>query len=205
VTSRLLIPIVGALVLAASVASPASAYTLVSKTGTVGGWSFDEGSSLQTASGHCAYGANVVYNWVYFKSMTVKPPTVKAINRTTKQDHQTVGWQLVMQQHLIALPMTGSWTTIKKSSIQKKTAYDNAAALFTALTVKYDAQVHDPDFQSLPYAYRALVVITWYKADGTVQGTVKLAPSYYKNTSSTNYIIPFVGSQPWCQAVNTTG
>lgn len=202
---RISLALVASLALAVTFAGSASAYTLVSQNGTVGTWSFADGSTVETAPVHCSYGPNVYSNWVYFKKMTVQPPTAKAFNRTAKRDHQYVSWQFTIQKKKIDTPTVHHWVTLKSSALQKKLAYDNQKAAFTPLIVKFNAELKDPEHNFISFAYRALVTIKWYRADGTVAGRVKLRPTYYSNSSSDNYITPFVASHPWCSAIATTG
>jgi hypothetical protein len=165
-----------AFALAVAMAGPAAAYQVISEVGPHG--HYDITDTIGTPGAKCSYGPQVYTNWAYLKSMKVYAPHVFAADRNSeKRDHRTVSWQFKLQRQSAG---ESAWHTFKSSAKQTKVAYEDTMAPFTAMTITYNSENSDPDHVSGPNLYyRALVIIKWYKPDGSVESTVKLVPDYY--------------------------
>lgn len=186
-----------ALMIGAAIAGPASAYNVISQTGAVGNYSMTDSSVSPGAT--CAYGQEVPPNWAWLKWMKVRAPQVFAADRNSgARDQRRVSWQFKIQR--APYDMSEPWQTTASSAVQRRIAYDNQAAAFTPMQVNYNATTSQPG--SDDDLLRALVILKWYRPNGSVEGTVRLAPTYYRNKS------PFgvnTGGNPWCQARVTSG
>ena len=158
-------------------AGPTAAYQVISEVGPHGEVWLDD--SMATPAGTCKYGDVVYSNWAYLEWMKIKAPHVFAADRNSdKRDHRVVSWQWKLQR--LGTNAT-KWKTIKESGIQKKTAYEDQQAAFTPMTINYMAVNEDPNHNvSADVKFRGLVIIKWYKNDGSVESTVKLVPDWYK-------------------------
>jgi hypothetical protein len=132
------------------------------------------------------------------RKLVVQPPTVKAADRdSNKIDRRTISWQFQLQRKLYP---DGTWKVIASSAVQKALATENSAASFSPLTLK-----HQP--KSPPYGdgwiVRVQVLIKWIKPSrGAVEGTILFRPSFYHDVSPG---FDFVGGNPYCSEVQTTG
>jgi hypothetical protein len=128
--------------------------------------------------------------------MNVKPPVVFAADRdSNKIDHKRVRWFWKLQR---AHYPNNDWKTIATSDAQSAIAYDNQAAHFSALRI--NRNVGNPDNTDI--VFRALVVIKWVKADGSVEGTAKATIDWYKSKTPWG---DSVGGSPFCSRVATAG
>jgi hypothetical protein len=203
---RLLTGVVSALVLAVTLAGPVAAYSVVYENGPHGDvWLTD---SQTTTAGTCNYGPVVYSNWIYLVSMSVRAPHVFAADRNSDlRDHRVVTWQWKLQRGVVDDGGTAvhGWTTLKSSPIQKKTAYEDQEAAFTAMSLKYDAYAkQDPHHQNKRGAYRALVIVKWFKPNGSLEATVKLTPTYYKMKQPA-FGYDIVGDRGYCNEFLTSG
>jgi hypothetical protein len=159
-----------------------------------------------TPAGTCKYGNFQYANWSYIQWMQVRAPHVFAADRdSAKRDHRVVTWQWQLQRHAFVdpTPATG-WKTVATSKRQRATAYEDAQAPFTAMRVYFDGKAHAPAPPTFSSALlRALVVVKWYRPDGSVEATVKLVPDYYR--LKTVFAPDFTGGQPWCGLIATSG
>jgi len=183
-----------ALVFVILAASPVAAIQSVKTTGAVGHWSFNESFGAPLVL--CSYGATTDGNHYSMTRINVQPPTVFAADRTAKVDKRTVSWQFQIQRKNVSF---GKWKVVASSKVQRATAKDNAAAPFTALTLKHSGK---PAANDSSWAVRVQVLIKWYKPGGSVEGTVSFKPSYYAFTTPD---FSATSSQPWCQEVVTNG
>jgi len=184
-----------ALVFAILAASPVAAISAVKTTGAVGHWSFNESFGVPFVL--CSYGPTSDSNHYSMTKITVQPPTVFAADRNSgKVDTRTVSWQFQIQRKNVSF---GKWKIVASSKVQRATAKDNAAAPFTALTLKHSGKpaANDPS-----WTVRVQVLIKWYKPGGSVEGTVFFRSSYYTFTTPD---FSATSSQPWCQEVVTNG
>ena len=134
--------------------------------GQTGNYIFIDGAPSNT-------GATCVYTGpnVKLTSIIVKPPKVwwPNTNSSNERQHGTVGWRAIVQTSPTG---TAPWTFAKKSSIQKKIAYedqtapygDSTKAPFTKKTLSWNAP------QSPTIYVRVVVQAIWYHRDGTVMG-----------------------------------
>lgn len=174
---RILASAMTAVLVGAAMAGPAFGYQVLSETGPHG--HYDITDSFATPGAKCSYGDVVYSNWAYLISMKVYAPHVFAADRNSEiREHRVVSWQWKLQRR--AYDGT-QWHTIKSSAIQKKTAYEDAMAPFTALKINYNAEKEDPTHVDAGGSkiFRALVIIKWYKPNGSVESTVKLVPDFY--------------------------
>jgi hypothetical protein len=179
-------------------AGPTAASQVIVDEGSHGPYSFDD--TMASPGGTCTYGDVVYANWAYLKQIQVNPPHVFAADRhASRRDHRAVSWQVLLQRkHYEAT----KWHTIKRSSIQRATAYDNQEAAFSAITVRYNSEKEDLDHNSSEsIVYRAKVVIKWYRRDGSLEAVVKLAPDWY--TTDTYWAAS--PSSAECSRINTDG
>lgn len=138
--------------------------------GQTGNHLFIDGDATHT-------GATCVYTGPQTKltSLILKPPKVwwPNTNSANERQHGTVGWRAIVQKTQDSV--NGPWTVAKKSSVQKKVAYedqtvpygDSTKAPFTKKTLSWSAP------QSPLIYVRVIVQALWYKADGSVLGWQK--------------------------------
>ena len=72
-----------------------------------------------------------------------------------------------------------NWHTFAQNSRQKVTTYDDTFAPFSPMTVSYNAR-NNTRPNSQDYVFRTFLILRWYNANDSVQGTVKLLPTYYR-------------------------
>jgi hypothetical protein len=183
-----------ALLLALLLSGQASAILYTHQTGLVGPWMWSDSSV--TPGVLCKYAATTDGNHYSMTKIVVQPPTVEAADRnSSKIDKRTVSWQFQLQRKLVP---DGTWKVIASSAKQTGTATENTSPLFTAITLKHvPKEVNNP-----AWIVRVQVLIKWYKPTGGVEGTILFRPSYYRITSPD---FTLVGSQPYCQEVETNG
>lgn len=186
-----------ALVCAMAFVAPAAAYTVVSESGTHGHYLITDSFTKQGAT--CSFGnGEPPYGWAWLDWMTARAPKVFAADRNSSvRDHRKVSWQFKIQR---APYNTTAWQTVASSAVQKATAWDDQAASFSYMKITYDA--HTTASGSENDQLRALIILKWYKPSGAVEGTVQLAPSYYRYISewSTN-----TAGNEWCGVRATEG
>lgn len=115
----------------------------------------------------------------------LKPPSVwwPDTNSSNDTQHGKVGWQIRIQE--TANTDTGPWTVTYKSSVIKKTAYEDQPFLdpaddapFTTRGILWN--------RSGTKSYRVVYVLFWYNGDGSVKGSIKHVITYYKLTGDGN-------------------
>ena len=184
---------VAAAVIALASAAPVAAFTEVYRSGMVGPYSITD--TVDSPDATCFYTAQDSTHHAWFKSMKVQPPRVFASDRDSNvRDHRKVSWQFKIQAR--DANVEGSkYKAVASSGIQKGTAYEDAAAPFTAAQVAYDAR-NLPSGESRSYFLRALIIIKWYAPGGGVEGSVKAVSTYYR------YKSPFGirTAEDWCVA-----
>lgn len=189
--------VTAALMFAAAVAGPAAAYTVISESGLVGNYSLPDSAGSPGAT--CAYGQEVPPNWAWLKWMKVRAPQAFAADRNSgARDQRRVSWQFKIQR--APYDMSEPWQTVATSVVQRRTAYEDQAAAFTPIQVNYNATTSQPGSEN--DLLRALVILKWYRPNGSVEGTVKLAPTNYRNKSP--FGVNTTGNS-WCQARVTSG
>jgi len=156
-------------------AQPVAAFQIVSASGTYG--MFSETDTQAHPGAHCYYhGVNAADQNLY--QIKIPAPRILAADRTTKRDHQKVGWRYVIQ-HGKAAGDTTNWVTSYKSSVVKGTAYEDKAAPFTY-------RIYPVKF--INRWWRVEIVMFWYHpgSSTTVDGKVKLLVEDYKVTYPPN-------------------
>ena len=184
----------------ALVTSPAVAYS-VSETGLVGEYSYSEGPDTPFAT--CGYAGPLWRdtNWIWFNWMRVTPPEVRTADRNSEtRDRRTVSFQLKIQRTTIG---SGTWQVVKSSSIQKAPAWDDQAAALSPIKLFFTPK--KTTFNGQNAMFRAMVLVKWFKRDGTVEGTVKMWPSYYRLNSPHNTKPYPVTPDDYCCAISTDG
>jgi hypothetical protein len=189
--------LVAALFVAAT--GPAAAFTVLNESGPHGHYSLTDTSD--TPGAKCTYGDVVYSNWAYLVSMKVFAPHVFAadVNSETR-DQRIVSWQWQLQWKEYDKVR---WHTIKSTAIQKRIAYDDEQAPFSAMKLYYNSEKDDPTHEigGPNVIFRARVIIRWYKPNGDVESTVKLKPDWYE----TDTYWDAGPSDNYCQRINTDG
>jgi hypothetical protein len=105
--------------------------------------------------------------------MEAKGPRVFARDRSGGRDPQTVGVKFLFQRS-VNEGGTGGWVTEERTSMVKKTAYDDQAAGFAKRA--WLVPLEDD------YQFRALAIIRWFEPGSTteVEGSVMLQYVYYQ-------------------------
>jgi len=180
-------------------AGPALGYSVISQSGMVGPYSLID--TIEMPAGTCSYGdSQPPFDWAWLHWMKVRAPQVKAADRQPGvRDHRHVDWRIKIQRQLFG--SSDPWETVAQSHIQKAQAYEDAAAPFSPIKLRYNAHVDIPNAEE--YVYRAVVIIRWIKFGGTVEGTVRLTPTYYKML--TPFSPPHTGGGDYCGAISTAG
>ena len=179
--------------------SVASAATIVSDTGTHGTITLVDTTDSPPVT--CTYGQpQPPFPFAYLHFVKVRPPTVYAVDNTTGRDDQRVTWRFKIQGEVFG---TGdNWTTFATSPNRSATAHDDTPGAFNPVEVKFNSKSNtDPD--STNVVYRMLITVKWYRANGTVQGKVKLLPTYYRIKGP--FSPPFTGGGDYCGAITTAG
>lgn len=145
--------------------SPAAAYVVVGARGAVGPYNVHDTGNTDPGA-VCGYVGSPI-DW--FRWMVVRPPAVKANDRTSGRDHQIVGWRFRL---LKGASDSGPWTTVVTTPEQRATAYDDAIAPLTARKAYWHSA-------SNTAVYRAIETINWYRG-GQIEGKVILRLQYYR-------------------------
>jgi hypothetical protein len=156
-------------------AQPVAAFKIVTASGTYG--MFHETDTEAHPGAHCFYHAVNAADQNLYK-IKIPAPRILASDRTSKRDHQKVGWQYVIQRGKAAGDTT-NWVTVYKSLVVKGTAYEDTAAPFTY-------RVYPVNFVNR--WWRVEIVMFWYHPGSStmVDGKVKLLVENYKITYPPN-------------------
>jgi hypothetical protein len=194
---RLMLASAVAVTMLSFVAGPAAAFTPLSESGQHGDYSLTDWP--ETPGAKCSYGDVAYSNWAYLVSMKVYAPHVFAKDLSAEQEHSVVGWRWQLQWKEYDKV---AWHTIKSTQIQKRTAYDDQEADFSAMRLNYDSEKDDPThIGAKDVIFRARVIIKWYAFDGSVEGKVTLKPDWYV----TDTYWAAGPSDNYCQRINTDG
>ena len=171
-----LVGLVLVLPLVLAFAGPAAAYQVVSETGLLGEYIFED--YAEKPGGWCGYTQQEYPpNYAYFRWMKIRRPIVRAADRTSGQiDQRKVRWFWHLQRSTYP---SGNWTTIATSAKQTKIAYENQAAAFTPLRI--DRNVGTTHQAGV--VFRALVVIQFLRPNGSVEGTANATLDWYRYNS----------------------
>jgi hypothetical protein len=156
-------------------AQPAAAATVLSTTGTVGNYAFQDNQN-STRGADCDYATSktthhgVTAFWLH--QLKVRGPKVYAYNNGSGT-RQWVGWQFKVQNEPAS--STNAWTTVSTSSVVKAHATIGTGIQFAART--WTAPASLPNNTN----WRVIVVVNWYKRPGStaVGGSVKASYDYY--------------------------
>jgi hypothetical protein len=178
---------------------PAAAYSVVSDTGNHGPYSWTDTTDSPPVT--CIYGEpQPPFATAYLHYVKVRPPSALAMDRTGERDHQKISWQFKVQGEVFG---TGdNWMTFAQSNVQSARGYDDAPAGFSPVKIAYNSR-SNPDPQKEDFVFRTMVIVKWYKANGSVGGKVKLLPTYYRIKGP--FSPPFTGGGDYCGAINTAG
>ena len=185
----------------ALVPTPATAYS-VSESGLVGEYSYSEGQDTPFAT--CGYAGPTWRdtNWIWFNWMRVTAPTVTAADRNSQtRDRRTVSFQLKIQRN--TLFSSDPWKVVKSSAIQKAPAWDDEPAALSQIKLYFTPKKTISNGQNA--VFRAMVVIKWIKRDGTVEGSAKLWPTYYRENSPYHSKPYPLQGDGFCSAIDTDG
>ena len=131
--SRLTVAGLVAVMSVAAFVSPAAAYS-TQESGLVGPYAF--GDSLADPMATCAYHDPGYSNWIWLDWFRVKAPTVYAADRNSdKRESRTVTFQIKIQKHMIDSP--NPWKDVASSPVQRKTAWEDQAAAFSAIKLYF--------------------------------------------------------------------
>jgi hypothetical protein len=191
--SRFTLAVVSAVVLTIGLAGNVAAADKVS--GQVGHYAFTDSDSSNSTGAQCL--TTDVGNATYDLTQIVgRAPAAwwPDTNSDKTTQHGTVGWRLIV---LHKAPAASSWTVLKKSTIQKATAFEDqlnpygagTKAPFTDIGLKVSAS----NFPTTElFAAKAKVI--WYRKDGSVKGSVVHFISWY----ATMYGVNVLGINPSC-------
>jgi hypothetical protein len=150
-------------------------------TGQTGHYVFNDSSSKTGAN--CNY-ASIGNNTWRITSISARPPSVWWPNTSSNSntEHGRVGWVVtVKHKH----PSATTWTVVKASSVQKKTAYEDHPAYdsadkapFTRITVSFNGASYPATEQ-----FFITVKVYWYKSNGSVLGTAFHQNVYYSQVA----------------------
>ena len=178
---------------------PAAAYSVVSDTGNHGMYSWTDTTDSPPVT--CIYGQpQPPFATAYLHYVKVRPPSAFGIDRTGARDHQKISWQFKVQGEVFG---TGdNWMTFAQSTVRSATGYDDTPAPFNPVKIAFNSR-SNPDPNKEDFVFRTMVIVTWYKANGSVGGKVRLLPTYYRIKGP--FSPPFTGGGDYCGAINTAG
>ena len=194
--------IVGSVAALALALLPTAAHAYsTSESGLVGEYSYNEGPDTPFAT--CGYAGPVgPDNWIWLNWMRITAPTVTAADRNSEtRDRRTVSFQLKIQRN--TLFSSDPWQVVKSSAIQKAPAWDDQAAALSPIKLYFTPQKTISNGQNA--VFRAMVVIKWIKRDGTVEGSAKMWPTYYRENSPYHSKPYPIKGDGFCSAISTDG
>jgi hypothetical protein len=120
-------------------------------------------------------------NYYHVSKIVVPPPSVWWFDTdsNTNSEHGRVGWQFTVGHSTNGM----TWSLVKKSTVQKATAYEDSQnpygnstrAPFTKLSVTIDGGTY-----SLADQFRVTVKAIWYTPAGKVRGYATHVVNWYK-------------------------
>jgi hypothetical protein len=154
-------------------AQPALAYKEISHTGTRGPHSLQD--TFGSPGATCAYGIKNQYDEWRLKHLSVKPPLMKAVSG---MGTERVAWRFTVQRRHETEGGHGPWEDRYTSPSYSTTTDATHNAAFVRRGVK--VIVSGGPTAGGGYTYRAIVDLTWYKANGTtVLGTARERVDWY--------------------------
>jgi hypothetical protein len=154
------------IVLALALGGTAAA-TYVIADGAYGNFALTD--SAEDPGARCGYGTPDSHGVAVVKWVKVMNTTYAwATDPTPSRDQQKVTWQLQIQRQR----GSGPWTTVAKSDVLSKTAYDDTPAVFGPMKLYWTSN------KAYDEHVLARVVLKWWR-NGSVNGTVKLYIEYY--------------------------
>lgn len=182
--SRLMLAVVGAAVLSIGLSGIAAAADTV--VGQHGNYVMNDFGDANETGATCRYSDVGNFTFDIYK-LTARAPSVwwMDTNSSITDQHGTVGWRLIVKHKA---PAASTWTTVGKSSIQKKTAYEDQLMPYGASTkapfTNLSLSINKANYPATEL-FMATVKVYWYKADGTVRGSVSHDVSHYRWLSGT--------------------
>jgi hypothetical protein len=178
---------------------PAAAYSVVSDTGTHGAYAWTDTTVSQPVT--CFYGQpQPPFETAYLHNVKVRPPLAYAVDRTGARDHQKISWQFKLQGEEFG--SGDNWVTFAQSNVRSATGYDNTPAAFSPVKIAFNSR-SNPDPNRDEFVFRTMVIVTWYKANGSVGGKVRLLPTYYRVKGP--FSPPHTAGGDYCGAISTAG
>lgn len=154
-------------------AQPALAYKEISHTGTTGPHSL--GDTQGSPGATCTYGDNNQYNEWRLKHLSVRPPLMKAVSG---MGMEKVAWRFTVQRRHGTEGGNDPWEDRYTSPNYSATTDSTHNATFVRQGIK--VIVPGGPTAGAGYDYRAIVDLTWYKANGTsVLGTARERVDWY--------------------------
>jgi hypothetical protein len=175
---RLTLGPVAAVLLSIAFSGVAAADTIV---GTHGNYIFVDGDSTSTTGATCRYSdvGNLTFD-IY--KMVARAPQVwwPDTNSSITTQHGRVGWKFSIYHKT---PAASTWTLLKSTSVQKKTAYEDQLAPYGQATkapfTNMSLLISGSSFPTTEL-FKARVKVFWYRADGTVKGSVMHDVQWYR-------------------------
>jgi hypothetical protein len=169
---------VTAVLLSIALSGVAAADTAV---GQHGNYVFVDGDSTTTTGATCKYADAGNLTFDVYKIVARAPKAWwPDTNSSITTQHGRVGWRFSVYHKT---PAASSWTLLKTSSTQKATAYedqltpygDSTKAPFTNMGMLISGK----NFPATEL-FMAKVKVLWYRADGTVKGSVTHDVAWYR-------------------------
>lgn len=181
--SRLMLGPVAAVLMTIALSGVAAADSV---TGQHGNYIFVDGHSQSTTGASCKYTDVGNFTYDIYKMVARAPqvwwPNTDSGNTT---QHGRVGWKFSIYHKT---PAALTWTLLKSSSVQKKTAYEDQLAPYSLATkapfTNLSLSITAGNFPATEL-FMARVKVLWYRPDGTVKGSVTHDVQEYKWMSGT--------------------
>ena len=154
-----------------------------SSTGSIGNYLMHDNSTFQSAGATCRYNPSSPGSNLYHLYRIVgRAPSVwwPDTNSSIANQHGKVGWQLIIKYKL---PASSTWALLKKSDIQKAVAYEDAPDYDTNDQAPFTNIYLNINYANFPDAsteFQAYAKVFWYRADGSVRGTLTHQYVYYR-------------------------
>ena len=164
-----------------ALSSPVSAD---STTGLTGHFLFTDSSG--TPGAKCTYVIEQPSNLAFIHKFTVKPPKGwwPDTNSSINNQHGKVGWRFILEETTNGT----DWVTVKHSSVQKATAYEDSQNPYGSATkASFSKMALTINAHNYPYGeFRVTVTAYWYKANGSQLGSASHTVEWYRSVAGTD-------------------
>jgi len=130
-----------------------------------------------------APGATCTYAGTFLDTVTVRPPRMRAVDRTAARDHQQVRWSIRVDYW----DVNAFWATASTVGPWTATAWDDQAAAFIARTIAAPT--------GLGAKYRVVVVMQWLR-DGHPDGRSAHLVDWVRRQASASTVVGPKGACP---------